>query len=93
VDAETLELHTTVCFASAAGDALATIQVGLHGAPVARLDVQSMLASARHLDSKFVPQYSRIVEKRLFAFEGVQVCATDPDPPHADDGLISRKII
>jgi hypothetical protein len=88
VDAQHLQAHAAVGFATAASDAAGAIEIRFDRAAVAPFEVFGRTTHRNHLDAKLVTKYSRIAEKRLSSTEGMDVGAADADAVNAHQRFV-----
>jgi hypothetical protein len=69
------------------------VDVWLHAAAVARLDIRDPGTDGDHLDAEFVPRNPRIAEERHLAEVAAVVGAADADRMHADHRLAGRRCV
>ena len=87
VDAQDLQLLAAVRVAAAAGVAVGIINIRLHGAAVAGLDVGDALADGDDLDAQLVAGDARVAEEGHLAEVAAEVRPADADPVDAHQGL------
>jgi hypothetical protein len=87
VDADDAHLRAAVGASPEAGGALPAGYVGVHRAAIAGTEILDVIARGDNLNREFVTEYTRIAEKRLRAFEGVQVCAANADSQDANQSF------
>ena len=91
VHAERLMVLTAVGQPALAGGTPLAIDVRLHAAAVARLDVRHPCADGHHLDPQFVPWDPRVAEEGHLAQVAAEVSAADADSVHANDCLAGER--
>ena len=91
VDSQHLQAHAAVGFATAAGNAVTTIEVRFDRAAVARVHILRQAAHRDDLYAKFVTENSRVTKKRLVSVEGVDIGAADADAAHPNQRLVRLK--
>src|SRR5436305_7686418 len=88
VDPDDTHSRAAVRTAAEAGGTLATGDVRIDGATIARGKPVDAVAGFHHFDAQFVAQDARIAEEGLRPFEGMQVRAADADGQDAHQHFV-----